>query len=71
MQVKPVQSPLCFRGTSLFLVVCIHVCACVLDKNEPAIVCIHDFKVNGEPNYKLNTRLLLQFSAFTTAMTGN
>lgn len=61
-QVKPVWSPLCFLGTSLFVVVCL--CLCVhVQRCEPAIFCIHDFKVNGEPTNWLHM-LLLQLSTF-------
>lgn len=55
----------------LWLCVCAYACVCVLDKNEPTAVCIHDFQVNGEPTYWVNTLLLLQLSAFNVTVTAN
>lgn len=53
-----------------FVLVCMHLCVHVR-KNESAIVCIHDFKVDREPTHSVNIPLVVQLRAFIVTINGH
>lgn len=62
LQVKPVESPLCFCGTFLFVVVC--------NKNERVCYCLHPWQSGEWKTYQLQHPTVAA-CAFAMTITGN